>query len=216
MNGQLRPAVALSKLAQYGVIASNVLEATRASLYDTQTYLAAGQTNLSFFQTPNGSGGKTFADTNMSAAGMLSSPQYFLVESIEVSFFPTAALTATGAAATAAFLNDTNIFTRYNAWLEFSILNKFYVQEGPLGKFPPRNALRVAAAASDTTTAGANQKTIINYAAADGELYNFPDPLVIPPNTTFLVSLKWPAAVAISANAQVMVNLTGISYRAVQ
>mgnify|MGYP000960570814 FL=1 len=72
----MRKAPAFASLAQnYGVNVANVVEAIRQPIYDTVTYAAAGQTNLTFFALPIGQGGKTKVDTNMTTAGSLPAPR---------------------------------------------------------------------------------------------------------------------------------------------
>ena len=69
----------LDQLQQYNVNRAGSIEAVRASLYDFQTYAAAGQTSLTFFQVPQGQSGKTKADTNMEAAWRLAAPKRYLI-----------------------------------------------------------------------------------------------------------------------------------------
>jgi hypothetical protein len=80
-------------------------EIIRQRLYDYQLYANAGTTQLSFFQQPVGSGltsaigstvgaVKTLWDTNMTLGGTLPSGQAYMVESIEVVFFPGSVTTA--------------------------------------------------------------------------------------------------------------------------
>ncbi|MGH8744731.1 MAG: hypothetical protein ACREUY_10685, partial [Burkholderiales bacterium] len=75
-------------LTQYQVNRKDQLEVIRQTLYDYQVYTAAGVAQQTFFTVPNGSGGKTLADTNMSVAGSLPAPQRFLIQAIEVYFSP--------------------------------------------------------------------------------------------------------------------------------
>ena len=84
----MRKLPTLQDLKQFAVTKPGQIEATAQSLYDFQTYAAAGQTSLQFFQTPKGQGGKTAADTNLEQAGQLPAGKNFLVTSIEVKFYP--------------------------------------------------------------------------------------------------------------------------------
>ncbi len=76
----------LDQLQQYDVNRRGEYEGIRQTLYDSAAYAAAGQTQLQFFQIPQGQSSKTIADTNMKSAGQLPQPQHFLVESIEIHF----------------------------------------------------------------------------------------------------------------------------------
>ena len=80
---QNNPVPNMQQLAQYAVNRPNEFEAVREPIYDFQTYAAAGQIQLTFFQVPNGQSGKTFEDTNMDTAGTLPVPKEFLIESID-------------------------------------------------------------------------------------------------------------------------------------
>ena len=80
-------------LAQFSVNRDDAIEELQWSLYDFTTYAAAGQTALSFFQSPVGQAGKTAQDTNMDLAGQIPKGQNFIVESIAVEFFPAETIT---------------------------------------------------------------------------------------------------------------------------
>ena len=75
-------------IGNYAINRSGEYEATRQTLYDFQTYAAAGATSFTFFQTPTGQSGKTLADTNIETAGTLPAPKHLLVQSIEIYLFP--------------------------------------------------------------------------------------------------------------------------------
>ncbi len=202
----------LAELSQFNVNRPDQVEAIKASLYDSQAYAQAGQTQLSFFQTPKGgSSGKTLADTNMTAAGSLPAPQSFLVRSIEIYFFALNTVSATGAIV-AANWNDEYTF-RKSGWLELFIGSKPYLDEAPLIKFPPRTGLGGVGAVSDTTTAAASRVTKIDYATGVGEVYEMVPPILLVPTQNFELTLNWPAAVAITVAARVVVSMQGILYR---
>lgn len=205
----------LGALQQYNVNRPNAIEVIRSSLYDTLAYAQAGQTQLKFFQTPQGQGGKTLADTNMQAAGALASPQSFLVQTIELFFYPNASIVpaVTGGTTAPAYVNDTSKFYRYGGWLDFFIGSKSYLDEAPLQKFPPRNGLSGFAALSDATTAGSTQLTSVTYASAAGPVYEINPPILLTPTQNFNVSLNWPTAIALSAAATVICTMSGYLYR---
>lgn len=201
----------LQELAQYNVNRPDQIEVTRQSLYDFQAYAQAGQTQLLFFQIPKGQSSKTLADTNMEAAGSLPAPKSFLIESIEIYFFPLNAISATGAIVAENWNDSYDVFK--SGWLELFIGSKPYLDEAPLGKFPPRSGITGAFALSDTSTAGASRVTVIDYASWGGPVYMMAPPILLVPTQNFQVSVNWPTAVAISVAGRMGVNLGGILYR---
>lgn len=207
----------MQELQQLSTFVNGPLEFTRASLYDTLAYAQAGQTQLTFFQTPAGSGTKTQVDTNMSVAGMLPNPTAFLVQSAQLYFFPGTALVpapAVGAPGTfSEFVNDVYKFYRYGGYLKLTIGVKDYIVDAPLMKFPPRSGLSGFAAGTDTTTAGAGQNSKVAYASCGGPVFDVNPPIFIGPTVNFSVSLNWNTAQAISAAGTVMVVLDGYSYK---
>src|SRR6476660_8260465 len=72
---------------EYGVNLEDY-EAVTWPIYDTADYVSATTTSLVFFQTPNGQGGKTYADTNMDTAGIIASPNYYFLTGIEIQIIP--------------------------------------------------------------------------------------------------------------------------------
>jgi hypothetical protein len=212
-------------------------EIIRQRLYDYQLYANAGTTQLSFFQQPVGSGltsaigstvgaVKTLWDTNMTLGGTLPSGQAYMVESIEVVFFPGSVTTAntytpigmstfnaTAAASVAGALNDVNTFYQ-SGMLEFNILSKNYLRETPTLAFPPKAnfALDAAVASNSATTA----EVALAQARAAGRPYYIDPSISLQPAVNFEVVIKWPAAVALTFNARVGVILDGYFMRASQ
>lgn len=212
-------------------------EIIRQRLYDYQLYPYAGTTQLSFFQQPVGSGittalggtvgaVKTLFDTNQTLGGTLPSGQAFMVESIEVVFFPGSVQTAntytpigmsvfnaTASAAVNAAVNDVNTFYQ-SGMLEFNILSKNYLRETPLLAFPPKANynLDAAVASNSATTA----EVSLAQARAAGRPYYIDPSISLQPAVNFEVVLKFPAAVALSFNARVGVILDGYFMRASQ
>ena len=212
-------------------------EIIRQRLYDYQLYANAGTTQLSFFQQPVGSGltsalggtvgaVKTLFDTNMTLGGTLPSGQAFMVESIEVCFFPGSVTTAntytpigmstfnaTAAAAVAGAANDVNTFYQ-SGLLEFNILSKNYLRETPLLAFPPKAnfALDAAVATNSATTA----EVALTQARAAGRPYYIDPSISLQPAVNFEVVIRFPAAVAVTNNARVGVILDGYFMRASQ
>lgn len=212
-------------------------EIIRQRLYDFQLYANAGTTQLSFFQQPVGSGltsalggtvgaVKTLFDTNMTLGGTLPSGQAFMIESVEVCFFPGSVTTAntytpigmsvfnaTAAASVVAAANDVNTFYQ-SGLLELNILSKNYLRETPLLAFPPKAnfALDAAVASNSATTA----EVALLQARASGRPYYIDPSISLQPAVNFEVVLRFPAAVALTFNARVGVILDGYFMRASQ
>lgn len=194
-------------------------EAITQSLYDSASYVAAGQNQLTFFATPIGQSSKTASDTNMTLASNLPAGQEFLVQSIEVLFLPTTPTVAAqmpaafGAQAIAQVVNDAYIFSR-SGNLSFNILAKTYLQEAPIGRFPSKTQFDVSGALADVTTAGAALQSRIAYGKSIGRPYILKAPVLLISSQNFNVVLAWPEGVqAITNPAKVFVILDGIMYR---
>lgn len=191
----------LQDLKTYSVNRSGMFEAVRESIYDTQTYAGAGQSVLTFFQNPIGQSGKTRDDTNMETGGALPSPQYFLIESIELLFFPAGVPSTDGGD----MIDDMNSFIQ-NGNAILNIGSKDYLREAPLGRFPPKTRLSVDI--GGITTAA--------YASATGRPYMLTAPLLLIPNQNFSLQLKWDGgAVAMPSGnpGTVVAVLDGLKYR---
>lgn len=165
------------------------------SFYDFQTYAAAGQANLSFFQTPTGSGGRTKEDTNFPGAGSLPNGMNFVLQELQFLFIPGAAVTpgSFGAEVAPNFLRDVYaVGSRGHVQLEYS--SKLYVDEGPLMRFPPDARLAGFAAAADATTAAANLQTLVNYGQWAGKPFRVAD-LNIAQQVNLNITVSWPNGV---------------------
>lgn len=192
-------------------------------LYDSAAYPAAGTAQITLFQTPAGSGGKTLADTNMQAAGQVQSPNVFVVTGIELKFLSGAAVEFLGAAAANDYVADVAAFYQgiapglNSGYLEFASGSSYYVRE-PLHAFPPSNRLNVQAATSDSTTPAAALFYAIAYAENSGIPFEIA-PLALPSNQTFQVTLNWPLGVVATPSTKagkVFCKLNGWMYRPVQ
>lgn len=222
------------------VVNASQSEVIKQTLYDFQLYPLAGVGQMSFFQQAIGSGvtsalgagvggTKSVADTNMQLNGQLPSGIAFKVEGVEVVFTPgvsAAASTYTpqqlslfavaAAAAVAASVNDVNTFYQ-SGTLELNVLQKNYLRESPLGRFPPKAFLDLAAAvASNSATVG--EVAVVLAHAAGRPYYMDLCPITIKPALAFDVTLKWPGVVATPStfNGRVGVILDGMMMRASQ
>lgn len=204
---------ALQDLRSYKVRQSGNIEGIGWSLYDFGTYAQAGQTSLSFFQVPVGQSSKTLADTNMDLAGQLPSGQSFLIESVEIYLFPGVVVGADTAIDLAPeFSNDMYDFIKAGS-LKLTIGSKTYLQEAPLGRFPPKTRLNGWGALATTDAA---QSKYIDYSAAGGRPYALRSPYLLESSQNFNITLTWPTAVALSAAARIGIVMEGVLYRDVQ
>ena len=224
--------------SQYAVNRPGQFEGVRQSLYDFQIYPTAGSTQLTFFALPQGQGvsshtgnaanPKGLWDTNMEQAGSLPNPKSFLVESIELYFEPGSVATAATYTTQVVFsfvavptnavpisagaANDVDI-VRKSGYLEFFIGSKAYLQEAPLGRFPPKVQMGLdAAVSSNSATTGAIAAVS---AKMTGRPYFLNPPVFLAPTQNFSIKLNFPVVVATPSgfNARVGVVLDGFLYR---
>lgn len=193
------------------------------SLYDSAAYPAAGTTQLSFFNLPQGQGTgfgggtKTLSDTNMTLAGQMPANQEFLIQSVEIHFFPSVPTVAAAmpAAADAVVvspvqINDSYLFAAHGNFT-LVIGSKTYLQEAPLTKFPPKAKFELHAAIATTVAA---DHTRVAFGERCGRPYFLKAPLRVVSNQNFGVTLNWPeGAIAISNPARIFVTLDGVFYR---
>jgi hypothetical protein len=218
------PIKTVQDLQQFQVNRVDQLEVIRQTLYDFQAYAAAGVTQQTFFTVPAGTAAKNLGSTNMTIAGSLPAPQRFLVQAIEVYFFP-GTLPGVGPVADAVdtFVND--VYKFYTGWtgagvfsspfLELFIGSKAYLDEGgALLRFPPFGRLDGFAAEASATTPAAALMTRTSYATAAGRPYIIDPPILIEPTQNFKVTLNWPTAVVpVTTAAEVGIVLNGVIIR---
>lgn len=209
----------LSQQQKFTAVRPGEWEAVNEPLYDSFTYAFAGTTaQYRLFSTPIGQGGKSFADTNMELAGQLSAGIRFEVRAIELLIVPgvlpsPAATVSTTTAGQSNFIND--VWSIFKAgYLQFDILAKPYLRAAPLGNFPCTKRLDIAAALSDTSTAGATQMNRIAYGAMGGQQFAI-TPVMLDPNMNFNVTLNFPSTTALPSgqDAKVFCFLRGIKTR---
>lgn len=196
----------LQDRARPGRGGANIAEANVDVLYDTQTALAAGVTQLNFFTNVNAD--QTLS--NMELAGTLPADTFFDVWRIFVD--ANRVLTATVADTAAGVMNDIALLLHSaRATLTFSMFNK------PVGPVPltffgnsgrPEGYLGTgrAAAAGAVIQAGA---------MPDNGGWPANGTIRIPPQTKFGVQLNIAsgAAVTLSADTPLRVTLLGVKYR---
>lgn len=202
----------LEDLQKYNVNRPGDMEGVRASLYDFQTYANAGTTQMTFFQVPIGQSSKTKYDTNMEVAGSLPSPKRFLVESIEVYFFPGKAIAYSAATAATRLSQADDVYTvAKSGWLDLFIGSKSYLTEAPIGRFPPTTGVKTQNAVGVST--GGVQG--YDYAVMGGQPYRMDPPILLVPTQNFNITLNWPSAVALpsATDGRIGVVMKGILYR---
>ncbi len=225
---------------RYRVTDRNQSEVTRQRLYDYQLYPTAGLQQANFFAEPIGQGvtsalgaavgtRKTLYDTNMRQANTLPSGMEYIIESIEVMYWPGSVNTAntytrkaiSNAAAAAAatvmgdYLDDVNTFYQ-SGLLTLQILQKDYLQETPLLAFPPKAYFDPMAAVASTSATQSEVAASLNRAA--GRAYYLEPPISLQSTVNFGVVITWPALVATPSgfNARFGVVLDGAQLRAAQ
>lgn len=206
MAGPGLPNLSRGDLASHRVTVPGMQDAIYAPLYDSASYLAAGQLQLNFFAVPIGqgttsapgaTGGKTEADTNMSNAGLLPKGNRFYCTGLEFQFYPGSNPGRGAAADSTAGFNWNDVYAvAKSAWVRFRIQNRDYILDGPIGNFPPVVRLAGAASITSTLTAGASTMGQIDYASFAGMPYNIV-PVFIESNQAFSVQVNWPALVAL-------------------
>lgn len=213
MRGIGRSPMPLSELVYYNPNRPDSTEAIWQPQYDYQAYITAGVTSQIFFQTPNGQGGKTFADTNMVLPGQFPAPTAFLCTAIMVAFFPAGSPSVTGTAqAVSNYWNDA-VAVANSGYFELTIGSKVYLRDAPIGKFAPNftinGVIGTAIAVAVTTGVVATQT---GFARAAGRYYEI-TPFLIPQSQNFNVTLYWPTAQAVSATGRIGLILDGFYYR---
>lgn len=202
-------------------------EVVRQSLYDFRFYFAAGHAQLAFFAAGLGQHHSGFAIpkhrslTNMTVGGELPENQEFLVQSIEVHFLqnqgavgfrPPAVFVAQSVAA---MVNDAYRIGRTGC-LRFVIGGKTYLEEAPLGRFPPQAAYEFGAALADVSTSGANMQSRAHLGVWRGPPYVLsPADLLLTSKQNFGVTLNWPEGPQpiVIGTQLIGVVLDGILYR---
>jgi hypothetical protein len=215
-NGGLGPLTpyhppTLPALTQYNVNRAGQSEVIWQPKYDYQVYPALGATQFTFFQTPVGQGGTTLADTNMQAAGQMPRPQEFLVTGLQVLFVPGNAVAREVVATEVQDnWNDVQNVMFGEAWLDFFIGSKSYLDDGPLAKFSQQ--FRLTGNSNITGTPAAAAIQFVDYAVHCGRYYSI-TPVKLPANQNFNVTLNFPVAIPASVAGTVGVILDGFLYR---
>jgi len=211
---------------QRGRVNRREKEDIRQPLYDFTAYNLNGQAALTFFNEPvGGTNNKTLEDTNMEAAGQLPRGKEFLIESIEVLFFPGVEVSSEAVVATAGvpvsteFADDMYDIGKSGA-LQLFIGSKSYLDVAPLMRFPQTTGMRVDAAhgigGGDSAAAVTAKHISTEYAVWAGRPFELDPVIVLPANQNFKVTLSWPTAVVPTpsgAAGRIGVMLNGVMRR---
>lgn len=209
VSGYGRTPLPLSSLQNYNPNRSDQIEAIWQPFYHKQTYLAAGQASLQFF---NLAFSGDYTVTNMPAAAFFPAPTAFLCTAIMLNFIPGNAVTTSAAAPAAAQTgNWADVVAVANGgYVEFVIGGKVYLRDSPSGKFAPNYTVNGAIAFGATLTAPA--QSVVDYARAAGRYYEI-TPFLIPQTQNFSITLYTPTLVPVTVNGLVIATMDGFYYR---
>jgi hypothetical protein len=201
--------IPLAQLQQYNPNRADQVEGIWQPFYHKQTYLAAGQASLQFF---NVAFGGDYTVTNMPAAAFFPAPTAFLVRALMLNFIPGNAFAVSNTAAAASQVANFNdvIAVANGGYVEFVIGGKVYLRDSPSGRFAPNYGLSAAIAAAAANTAGS--QTVFQYARAAGRYYEI-TPFLIPQTQNFSVTLYTPTLVPVSVAGTVIATMDGFYYR---
>lgn len=192
-------ALSTATLQKYDVNVVGQVKVTWQPLWDYQTYANAGFTGpTQFFQVQAGQSGKTVEDTNMTQGGFLPSPINMLVTGVEFCFWPGVAPVRVAAAAPDVKGISNDMYAVQNGRMSFKLTigDATWLQEAPLGVFPPQFNLEGYAAEAFAQAAAADQSVQVDYAAMRGPMYQL-IPLRLISSQDFSVSVNSPAAIAL-------------------
>lgn len=239
MAGLLQKYPTLQDFARNQVGIQGKIEIYWQPIFDWNIYPVAGVNQLLVFTNPQGAGQtaqpvaaagpKTNADTNLTSAGMLPSPQAFWVDGWELAVDAGSSAVANlfaiqspnqfGEPATAAVASgevDVNRILSSGVF-SFTIMQKEYYREGPLYRFPPRShAALDSSVASNSAAAGVGMVGKVKMYAG-GKPVRIDPGLGIATTTNFQVQLTWPALVPlVTNNARIGCFMNGWLFRAAQ
>jgi hypothetical protein len=202
-------------------------------IYDSNIYPSSGVTSqaLAFFTNQQGAGtsyspgaymygaGKTNFDTNLQSPNAFTLGQEFYCIGSETDLFPGLTTTATtsssfsyypgqGVTTTAAveFLNDIWILSVIGFKSLRIGTDRFYIQDGPIMKFPPKSRLYVSAAlalATGSTSVIAGLSAV--YAERAGSPYIIV-PIYFQTNQLFTLTLSFAGAIALYSAAACLIR----------
>ncbi len=188
--------------ARYGTQLADGFELVKWPVYHFQTYAAAGQTSLTFFNAVG-----TDKDlNNMEANASFPAPKKYFVRSLGIHLKPPTAVSisaATAGTAVHARLNDVEgVFN--SGHLEFNIGNKQYMFGAPLGLFPTPIVFDGFAGTHFTQAAAADRQLthgILQNSKNHRDGFLLDPPLFIESQINWTLETRWTTAVTISVVA---------------
>jgi len=182
-------------------------------LYNTQTYTDNASTKLTFFTATDSNEDLT----NLPSGGVLPADQCLFIHNIYIDYFlaaGTAFVTAGAGAAVTGVVDDIGLLhLGGRGRLLLKIRSKDY-GPWPISAFQGLGSLNMVI--NGTQAAGADLQAATNAQGVGSGRGALGGAIVIPPQTSFQVSLLWPAAINLTADYRVRVTLHGALYRNIQ
>ena len=202
----------LKRLSTPHAVAAGQSEAIPYVLFDSQVYTSAVDTSLTFFQTVQSD--KTLG--NMMAGGQLVADYYLELWGINVDVLIPASSTATGLTGSWADMDDLMWLGRPTFRFEMNDKNlgpfpcSYFHASGGVQGFGYSETGEIAAAAAAVAVI---KDEYANWGIFDGGFW-VGGSVIIPPQSGFLVELRWPTAVTLLlGNPLIRVNLVGTMHR---
>lgn len=199
----------LKRLTTPQAVASGQSEAVPYVLFDTQLFTSATTTELNYFQTVQGD--KTLG--NMQAGGQLVADRYLEIWGINID--PLIADTSTGAGRVGAWADMNDLMWTNRPTFTFTMDDK-KIGPFPCSYFHASGGITGFGYNQEITTAGIVapvSEEYANWGIFDGGFW-VGGSMIIPPQSGFVVDLRWPAAVTLQGgNPQVRVGLVGVLHR---
>ena len=174
--------------------------------FDNQPYAQAGQATTKFFSREVGS--RSADDCNLDAPSRFPTNQIFVCCALSTLFIPGADQNSTGANAQPAFIDDFLVVNNAGR-VEFAVgSTSTYVNNGPLRSFPAARQIVLGGAVTDSSTAGAAQRTEIQAANISGDIYEI-TPKIIMPGEQFRFDVKFASNVPVSVAGRMEARMYG-------
>lgn len=194
----------LQRLSTPHAVAAGQSEAIPYVLFDSQTYTSAVDTSLTFFQQVQSD--KTLS--NMMASGQLVADYYLEIWGINLDIIIPASSSATGLTGAWADMDDL-------MWTGRPTF-RFEMNDKNIGPFPCsyfHASGGIQGYGYNENSAGAVKDEFANWGIFDGGFW-VGGSVIIPPQSGFLVELRWPLAVTLLlGNPLIRVNLVGTMHR---
>jgi hypothetical protein len=179
------------------------------SYYDQQIYLQTGTQRLAYFGR-NTSDVPPGRSNYLGSKSEMPSNQAMIVTHLGIDVLPGGDQTALGAAAVSAdWLDDYLALINTPSTTIFQVGQKIvYTKDGPLRRFATDRQVQISGMASDSTTAGANQRALVQSAVVLGRQYAI-TPKVILPGDAFTFATDFHVPPVLKAGAIMEARLFG-------